>query len=98
MKTNKVTTVRCRKEELNIEKLVLPEANVLKIKNKSATAQILDAELDTLKCSFNNDMCVEINTKDYKYIQLTLENLKTLKRLILEVDAFYIGAEDEETI
>jgi hypothetical protein len=60
------------------------------IKNgEKATAKIVDAELDILKCSFDNSQTVTIETKGYKYITLTLDNLKVLKKLILDSEKYY---------
>jgi UDP-N-acetyl-D-mannosaminuronate dehydrogenase len=60
------------------------------IKEKGvATAKIVDAELDILECSFDNSDSVIIKTKGYKYITLTHENLKTLKKLIVDAEKYY---------
>jgi len=63
--------------------------NKLVKKDGVATAKILDAELDILECSFDNSESVIIKTKGYKYITLTYENLKTLKKLILDAEKYY---------
>jgi len=75
--------------KIDIEKILCPEVGILKIEDECASAKILDEELDVLECDFNNDMCVEINVKDYSYIVLSLENLQTLKRLIHKAEAYY---------
>lgn len=74
---------------MDIEKTLLPENGKLIKDNETASAKILDAELDILNCSFNNDLCVEIETEGYGYITLTLENLENLKRLIIEAEEYY---------
>lgn len=76
-------------KKVSIEKLLCPDADILQTDGESATAKILDAELDVINCSFNNDMCVQIETEGVSYIILTLENMKTLKKLIVEADAYY---------
>jgi hypothetical protein len=73
----------------NIEEILCPERGNLKIRRKCATAEILDAELDTIKCEFNNDWCVQIDTSNLTYITLTLENLEDLTRLVYEAQEFY---------
>jgi hypothetical protein len=74
---------------INIEKELFPEANTLKITDGSASAVIVDEELDLLECSFHNDLCVEINTSGYEYITLSLRNLKQLRKLILQAELYY---------
>ena len=65
------------------------EVNKLITNGEEAGAKILDAELDTLDCSFDNSETVTINTKDYDYIILTLENIKILKKLIYQSEKYY---------
>lgn len=79
------------KNNVDIEKELNPNANILQIddKNEIASAEIFDAELDPLECSFNYDACVEINTDGYSHITLTLENLETLKKLIIQAEKYY---------
>jgi len=74
---------------MNIDKILSPKEGVLQINSGRATAEILDAELDVLQCSFNNDLCVKIDAKDYKYIVLTQSNLMKLLNLIEESDDYY---------
>lgn len=61
----------------------------LKLKNDVLTTQIFDEESDVLNCVFNNDGCVEIKTKGYTYITLSLDNLETLKKLIIKAEKYY---------
>jgi hypothetical protein len=58
-------------------------------KEEEVSAIILDAEQDMLECEFDNSETVTINTKDYEYITLTLENLETLKKLIYKSEKYY---------
>ena len=53
---------------------------------ENLTATILDAEWDPIKCKFNGDGCVTIDTKELTYICLTPENLETLLELIFEAE------------
>ena len=55
----------------------------------NANAEILDEEMDVIKCSFNNDDCVEIDTSNYQYITLSYNNLETLMRLIIKAEKHY---------
>jgi hypothetical protein len=74
---------------MNIEKILSPTNGKLIIKNETATAEILDAELDSFSCTFNNDLCVQIDTEDMGYITLSLSNLQNLKKLILQAEKYY---------
>lgn len=58
------------------------------------TVDILDDELDVLRCRFNGDDCVEINTEPYTYITLSIEHLKKLIKLI-KLDHIPPGVFDE---
>lgn len=77
-----------------VTKLLCPQENVLIIKNEEVTAELLDAELDIFKCSFHNDMSVHIDTNEYTYLVLTLENIKNLKRLIIEAEKYFNSLPD----
>jgi hypothetical protein len=65
------------------------KVNELIKKNGIASAKIVDAELDIFECSFDNSESVIIKTKGYDYITLTLDNLKTLKKLISDSEKYY---------
>ena len=76
-------------KEIDIEKELYPEKNLLKVEDGLITATIVDAELDGLDCSFLYDDCVEINTEGLAYIKLSIENLNTLKNLIKKAEIIY---------
>lgn len=76
-------------KKIDIQKMICPEVDTLQINGHEATAIILDAELDKVDCTFNNDMCVQLNTEELSYITLTIENLYTLIQLIEEADEHY---------
>ena len=57
--------------------------------NGTLQTQILDAELDAVNCTFNNDGCVYIDTKKLTYITLTQDNLTSLLSLIRQTEAIY---------
>jgi hypothetical protein len=65
------------------------KVNELIKKDGIASAKIVDAELDIFDCSFDNSESVIIETKGYKYITLTYDNLQLLKKLILESEKYY---------
>lgn len=67
-----------------IEKLIIPAD-----KCESVSAVMYDEGEDELNCSFSNEMCVFIDTKDISYIVLSIDKLNKLKDLILEADAYY---------
>ena len=69
----------------------------LKIDKKgNITATIIDEELDSIECKFNNDGCVELDTEKYAYITLSASNLIALANLIAEADKIYSERTDEE--
>jgi hypothetical protein len=65
------------------------KVNELIIKDNNVSAKIVDAELDVIDCKFDYSETVMINTKGFDYIVLTLENIKTLKKLIVESEKYY---------
>ena len=74
---------------MDLEKLFFPESNKLIIEREQITAVIVDEELDPIDCIFNNDNCVELDTKDYTYLTLSRENLEQLINLIDASEAKY---------
>ena len=68
--------------EIDIEKALCPDVNKLKKEKDYFISTITDEELDEIKCSFLNDGCVHMDTKDYSYICLSKEKLKILIALI----------------
>ena len=79
-----------------IEKKIFPELklNELVIENDCASAHIVDAEIDPLRCTFDYSNTVTIDTSGLSYICLTPENLKTLSRLIRESENYYSKSSD----
>lgn len=79
--------------QIDIDRIFCPKKDKLIKKNKDGeivfTAQIVDAEIDTINCTFNYDNCVEINTENLTYITLTISNLLTLIDLIQQAEAKY---------
>ena len=72
-------------KDIDIDKVICPLKDILQHKDGYAVAKIVDAELDVFECYFEDD-CVEINTEDYTHITLSLDNIKTLRRLIHEAN------------
>jgi len=66
---------------------VVPNNGNIELDNGIPTATIFDIELDPLKCEFDGE-CAKINTKDYQYISLDVENLYTLIELIGESNKY----------
>tara|TARA_R110000772_G_C13300618_1_gene438902 strand:+ start:2988 stop:3254 length:267 start_codon:yes stop_codon:yes gene_type:complete len=75
--------------EINIEKLLHPEAGVLNKSEESVTAVILDADLDVIELSFDYSQSVTIKTDGLQYICLSYENLKQLKKLLDESEMYF---------
>lgn len=65
-----------------MEKLIVDKENNL-------SSNIMDEEGDKIECRFNYDMCVELNTKDYTYVTLSIQNLYDLVDLIERSEYFY---------
>jgi hypothetical protein len=65
-----------------MEKLIVDAENNL-------SSIIMDEEGDEIECRFNYDMCVELNTKDYTYVTLSIQNLYELIDLIERAEYFY---------
>jgi hypothetical protein len=59
------------------------------VKNGECFAKILDDELDILHCDFPGESCVNIQTEEYSYISLSVENLHLLLDLIEESEDYY---------
>ena len=70
----------------NIENLLVPNRNKLKVKNDVITTTIVDCELDAFECKFNGMRDVEINTNGYSYITLNINQLEDLIFLIWEAE------------
>jgi len=74
----------------NLEKIMFPEHNKLIIDSEgTAKALIVDEELDTIECVFNNDNCVQLNTECYSYLTLSVDNLQQLIKLITKAEKHY---------
>lgn len=76
--------------EENIENVLFPNNGILeKDKNGTLTAVIVDDELDPVNCTFNNDGCIELNTKGYNTLSLSIDTLYQMIDLIEEAEEQY---------
>tara|TARA_R100000808_G_C2021639_1_gene69531 strand:+ start:196 stop:465 length:270 start_codon:yes stop_codon:yes gene_type:complete len=77
-------------KEENIMKILLEGGTKEIIKTEDGfKAEIIDEELDPIECKFYGDYTVNINTKDYKYLILNIDNLETLIEMIHETEDYY---------
>jgi|TARA_R110000822_G_scaffold80191_2_gene191231 hypothetical protein len=65
----------------NVEDFMFPGHGVILVEGEKVTATIIDAELDPVKCTFNGDECVQLDTSGYTHLTLTWDNLKELIKL-----------------
>ena len=77
------------KKEINIEDILVPDRNKLKVKKGVITTTIVDCELDPYKCTFGGARDVEICTEGYKHITLDINDLDNLIFLIWEAEEKY---------
>jgi len=71
-----------KKKGFNIDNVFCLERNKIIIEGENVTAKIVDEELDVIDCTFHNDGCVHLETKDYAYLTLSRSNLEMLLGLI----------------
>ena len=77
-------------KDKNIEDVFCPDNNKLKRnKDGSISIKIVDAELDVIKCKFNFDDCVKIDTKDYTYLTLSRNNLYKIIDALVEAENIF---------
>jgi uncharacterized protein (UPF0179 family) len=78
------------KNEINIDKVLFPNSDELTISEEGVGSfQIVDAELDGINCTINEEDVVVIDVSDYKYISLTYNNILALENFIYEMNEFY---------
>jgi hypothetical protein len=78
------------KNEINIDKVLFPDSDELTISEEGVGSfQIVDAELDGINCTIDEENVVVIDVSDYKYISLTYNNILTLENFIYEMNEFY---------
>ena len=81
---------------MDVEKVLDPNSNELNTDTNPVSAKVYDAELDPIHCEFHDDDCVTIDTRGWEYICLSIENLKSLLRLIKKAKKFYQLKEEHE--
>jgi hypothetical protein len=74
---------------MNIEKILCPKVGKLIKTKDSVTATILDAGLDPLDLSFQFDESVFIDTTNYEFIHLSLENLYEMINLLEQSERYF---------
>ena len=78
------------KNEIKIDKVLFPDSDKLTISEEGVGSfQIVDAELDGINCTIDEENVVVIDVSDYKYISLTYNNILTLENFIYEMNEFY---------
>lgn len=77
------------KKEIDIERLLCPQKNKLKMSKGIITTKIVDAEIDPLDCEFTGCGSVIINTENLTYIDLSYQNLYDLIDLIESAEEMY---------
>ncbi len=68
---------------------IAPNRDELIVNGENLNATILDSEWDPIKCSFDGDGCVRLDTEELSFIYLTPENLKVLQNLIFEAEIYF---------
>jgi len=78
----------------DIEKVLYPDSNTLKADmDGTLKGTVIDAEMDDIECTFNNDNCVEIDSDKYTYLTLSKSNLQQLLKMIKEAEKMYKSME-----
>ena len=75
--------------DINIEDVFAPNRNKLRKVENYYEMDIVDSELDVIKCTFQDEENVYIDTKDYEYILLSYSNLNRLVEAIEEASEKY---------
>ena len=78
------------KKEINIEDVLYPNQYILTIKDGAVHTEVIDLELDPIKCIVYEDY-IELDTEELAYIQLDVNKLDALIQIINEAKKYYIG-------
>jgi hypothetical protein len=81
----------------DLEKAICKNVNVLTTDKGYPCATIIDEELDPIECIFG-DGYVELDTSSYKHLTLSVENLKTLQKLIKKAQAYFESFYEEDDV
>jgi hypothetical protein len=77
------------KKEIDIEDVLYPNQYILTIEDGAVHTQVIDLELDPIECIVYEDY-IELNTENLAYVQLDIEKLKTMIKLIKQAKSYYI--------
>jgi hypothetical protein len=77
------------KKEIDIEKTLFPNQYKFQVIDGVLYTEILDLELDPIECVLQEDF-IELNTENLAYVQLDIEKLKTMIKLIKQAKSYYI--------
>ena len=62
---------------------------LIEIEDCDLVARIMDEEGDAIDIEFHYDGCVHLNTEDLSYLTLNINNLDTLKSLLIDAECWY---------
>jgi hypothetical protein len=85
------------KKEIDIEQALLQNQYVLEVADGEVHTQILDLELDIVNCIIREDF-IEIDTINLTYIQLDVQKLEVLIKLIKEGSKYYRSKKYKQTL
>ena len=76
--------------EKTIDDIICPNEGELYLENEALKVNILDVEMDVMKCEFTNGDAVMIDTSEYSYITLSTNDLYRLIDLISGAEQEYL--------
>ena len=81
--TNKEIAKKLTNGKIKVDELIIDKKSGL------ATANVMDAELDFIPCSFTNAGTITIHTEHLTYVEFTIENLINMIDLIEQSETHY---------
>lgn len=81
--TNKEIAKKLTNGKIKVDELIIDQKSGL------VTANVMDAELDFIPCSFTNAETITIHTEGMTYIELSVENLIMMIDLIEQSETHY---------
>ena len=76
------------KKEIDIEKVLSPNQYTFEVIDGIIYTEILDLELDPVKCVLQQDY-IELDTENLAYVQLDINKLKIMIKLIKQANTYY---------
>ena len=76
------------KKEIDIEKVLSPKQYTFEVIDGTIYTEILDLELDPVKCVLQQDY-IELDTENLAYVQLDINKLKIMIKLIKQANTYY---------